>query len=295
MAMNGTIEMNKVHVKYKDTEALKDITCKLPFGKIYGLLGRNGAGKTTLLQLLGSFLQPTSGEIKVDGQVVFENEKVMPHITFVYEENFAEETERVKGMLEAVERYRPDFDREYAYELAEKFRLPLNKKIRDLSKGQQAAYRVTIGLANRSRITLFDEAYNGMDAPTRELFFKELLEDHARYPRTILFSTHHVSEVDHLFEEVIILHEGRLLIHAPIDQLLERGASVTGAAQTVDIFTNGMKVLHSETLGGTKQSMVYGQLTDEQLAEAKHLGLEIGHLSLQQLFIHLTGGAANEE
>lgn len=293
--MNCEIEMTKVSVMYKRVEALKDITLKLPFGKIYGLLGRNGAGKTTLLKLLASFMKPSSGDIVIGGKSIFENAEVMPLTTFVFDENVSEEeNERVKGMLQAAERYRPHFDRDYAEALTEKFQLPLNKKVKELSKGQQAAFRVTIGLANRSPITLFDEAYNGMDAPTRELFLKELLEDHERHPRTIIFSTHHVSEVDHLFEEVIILHEGRALLHAPIDQLLEKGASITGAAQTVDAFVAGMKVLHSESLGGTKQTMVYGALTNEQVAEARRKGLEVGHLSLQQLFIHLTGGAANE-
>lgn len=292
--MNYEIEMSNVHVRYGQVVALNDVTLKLAFGKIYGLIGRNGAGKTTLLKLLSSFMKPTSGRVSIGGEPVFENADIMPLTTFVFDENSAEESERVKNMLQAAERYRPHFDRDYAYALADKFRLPLDKKVKELSKGQQAAVRVTIGLANRSPITLFDEAYNGMDAPTRELFLKELLEDHERHPRTILFSTHYVSEVDHLFEEVIILHKGRVLLHAPIDQLLESGASITGAAQTVDAFVAGMNVLHSESLGGTKQSMVYGELSHEQVAEARRSGLEIGSLSLQQLFIHLTGGDEGE-
>lgn len=293
--MSYEIEMKQVHVAYQDTEALRDINLMLPYGKIYGLLGRNGAGKTTLLSLLGSFIKPTSGHIKMGGQDVFENPDVMPNITFVFEDHYAEETEKVKGMLEAAERYRPNFDRKYADYLVEKFRLPLDKPMKTLSKGQQAAVNVTIGLANRTPVTLFDEAYNGMDAPTRELFIEELLEDHARHPRTIIFSTHHVSEVDHLFEDVLILHRGRLLLHEPIDQLLERGASVTGAAADVDEYTAGMKVLHTKQLGGTKQSLIYGQLSDDQLMDARSRGLEIGNLSLQQVFIHLTGGVADDE
>lgn len=292
--MNYEIEMKNVHVRYKIVTALNDVTLKLPFGKIYGLIGRNGAGKTTLFKLLGSFMKPSSGLVTIGGENVFENAEVMPLTTFVMDESLWEAGERVKSMLQSAERYRPHFDRDYALALAEKFRLPLDKKAKELSKGQQAAVRVTIGLANRSPITMFDEAYNGMDAPTRELFFKELLEDHARHPRTILFSTHHVSEVEHLFEEVIILHQGRLLKHAPIDRLLESGVSVTGEAQTVDAFVAGMNVLHSETLGGTKQSMVYGELTSEQIADARRRRLEIGNLSLHQLLIHLTGGDASE-
>lgn len=293
--MNVEIKMNQVNVKYKNTHALQDVTLTLPYGKIYGLLGRNGAGKTTMLRLLSSYQRPTSGEVKLGGQHVFENAEMMPLVSLVFEENYAEETERVKGMLEAAERYRPNFDREYADYLVETFKLPLNKRMKDLSKGQQAAVNVTIGLANRTPITLFDEAYNGMDAPTRETFLKELLEDHARHPRTILFSTHHVSEVDYLFEEVIILHEGRVLLHESVDRLLERGVSITGAVQAVDEFISGMQVLQTERLGGMKKATVYGELMMEQLSEARKRGLEVGHISLQDLFIHLTGREDDEK
>lgn len=290
MRMNYNIELKQVSVNYGNSLALRDISLQLPYGKIYGLLGRNGAGKTTLLSLLGSFMEPTSGDITIGGKNVFDNAEVMPHVGFFYEADFREETETVEGLLQAAERYRPNFDRGYADQLASKFQLPLKKKMKQLSKGQQSATNVTLGLANRTPITIFDEAYLGMDAPTRELFYKELLEDHERHPRTIILSTHHVSEIEHLFEEVVILHEGSVMLSEAIDRLLERGVSITGGAEAVDQFVSGMKVLHSEQLGGVKQSMVYGDLSEQQLADAAQQGLEVGTISLQQLFIHLTEG-----
>ncbi|GAA5344932.1 ABC-2 type transport system ATP-binding protein [Planifilum fimeticola] len=286
--MNFDIEMNQVTVRYGNVEALKNISLKLPYGKLYGLLGRNGAGKTTLLSLLGSFLEPTVGTVRIGGMEVFDNEKVMPWVTFVYDSSNRDEHETVKGMLEAAERYRPTFDREYANYLVKRFQLPLDQLMKQLSKGQQAAVRVTVGLANRSPITILDEAYLGMDAPTRETFYKELLEDHSRNPRTVILSTHHVSEVEHLFEEVIILHQGSILLQETMDQVLECGVSVTGDARAVDGFIAGMQVLHTERLGGTKRAMVYGKLSEDQLLEAGRRGIEIGSVSLQHLFIHLT-------
>jgi len=115
-----------------------------------------------------------------------------------------------------------------------------------------------------------------------------LLEDQERHPRTIILSTHLVSEMDYLFEEVIILHKGKLLLQEPIDRLLERGVSVTGAAHAVDSLIGGMKTLNVRQLGGTKSAMVFGELSEEKRREAQRLGLEIGPVSLQDLFIHLT-------
>ena len=288
--MNYEIELDQVTLKYGRAKALDNITLKLDYGKIYGLLGRNGAGKTSLLSLIASFMEPTSGEVRIGGRKAFEDEEIMPLVGFIYVADYKEESDTVKGMLDSAERYRSLFDREYADYLTDRFQLPTTKKMKDLSKGQQSAVNVTIGLAGRMPITIFDEAYLGMDAPSREIFYKELLEDHERHPRTIILSTHHVSEVDYLFEDAIILHKGKTLLYEPIDILLERGASVTGAKQNVDSFVNGMKILHTEQLGGTKQAMVYGKIPAVKLHEAEKLGLEIGSVSLQQLFIHLTEG-----
>lgn len=282
------IDIQNITVKFDHHEALKDVHLHLEGDKIYGLLGRNGAGKTTLLSLLASFMEPTIGSIKINGEEPFENQNVMSQVTFVYENDYREETETVKGMLEAAERYRPNFDREFADELVKLFHLPLKKQMKKLSKGMQSAVNVTIGLANRSPITIFDEAYLGMDAPTREIFYKKLIEDHEKHPRMMILSTHLVSEMDYLFEQVVILNNGKILLNEPIDQLIERGSSITGGIHEVDEFVKNMKQLNSQQLGGTKSVMVFGEISEDKLREAGQKGLEVGPVSLQDLFIHLT-------
>lgn len=282
------IKFEHVTVKYGDNEALKDITVELKDGKIYGLIGRNGAGKTTLLSLLASFMEPASGKITVNGQEPFENAEIMSEINFIYEKDYKEESDNVKGLLEAAERYRPNFDKEFAHELVRRFNLPLDKPVKSLSRGMQSALNVTIGLASRTAITIFDEAYLGMDAPTREIFYKAVLEDYAKHPRTIILSTHLVSEMDYLFEEVVILHKGRILLKEPVEELLEKAVSFTGAKEKVDELTSDMRVLHTQELGGVKRAFIYGKLSEEKKAKARELGLEVESSSLQDLFIQLT-------
>ncbi|TFE00575.1 ATP-binding cassette domain-containing protein [Jeotgalibacillus salarius] len=286
--MTADILIDKVSVKYKNFHALDNVSLNLDREKIYGLIGRNGAGKTTLLSLLASFAEPDEGSIQVNGHPLFENAELMQQVTFVYEKDLKEESEKVKTYLNATAEYKPNFDAEYAMELVETFNLPLNKPVYKLSKGMQSVLNVVIGLASRSPITIFDEAYSGMDAPTREIFYQQLLEDHARHPRTIILSTHLVSEMDYLFEEAVILHKGKVLLHEPVDVVLEKGASVTGAAEVVDEFVSGMNQIHTQKLGGTKSVMVIDPLSEEQQARASQSGLEIGPVSLQDLFIHLT-------
>ena len=287
--MNLDVEFDRVSVTYGDVEAVRSVSFKLDGGKIYGLLGRNGAGKTSLLSVLASFRAPTSGTVKVDGANPFENARLMREISFLYNIDYKDETDSVKAAIDTVARYRPRFDTAYAIELARKFGLPLERQVKQLSKGMQSALNVTIGLASRSPVTILDEVYLGMDAPSRELFYQELLEDQERHPRTFILSTHLVSEMDYLFEEVVILHRGRFLLQDDYESLTSRGVSVTGPAPQVDSFVQGLNVLHTKQLGPTKSAMVYGELDDESRRAALRAGLELGPIPLQQLFTYLTG------
>ncbi|ANU11895.1 ABC transporter [Planococcus antarcticus DSM 14505] len=286
--MVAKIKLSNVTLKFGKFEALKDISLTLEAGKIHGLIGRNGAGKTTLLSLLAAFREPTQGQVEIDGEPVFENPEKMQQIAFIYEKNYADEYEKIPAMLEFSENYRPNYDKEYADYLLKRFKLPLDKPVYKLSKGMQSALNVVIGLASRTPITIFDEAYLGMDAPSREIFYQEVLADLAKHPRTFILSTHLVSEMDYLFDNVVIIDQGRLLLNEDYETISAQGASITGAADQVDAFVTGRKVLNEQKLGGTKSVMVFGTLDEQDQLTARQQGLEIGPVSLQDLFIHLT-------
>ena len=286
--MTLTVEATNLSLTYGNHHALKNITFRLSEKKVYGLLGRNGAGKTSLLSILASFREQTTGSLTIDGEAPFENPRIMQQVAFIYNKDYKDESDNVKEMLEDVGRYRPHFDKEYAQHLIQKFNLPLNKKVKEFSKGMQSALNVTIGLACRAPITIFDEAYLGMDAPTREIFYQELLEDQANHPRIMMISTHLVSEMDYLFDEVLILHKGSIVVQEEYESLITKGVSITGAANEVDDFVQSMQLLNVQQLGNTKSVMVYGELTEAERKNAQLRGLEVGPISLQDLFIHLT-------
>ena len=305
MNNNYIIEAKNLSVTYKnllptrdDHQALKDISFTLESGKIYGLIGRNGAGKTSLLSILASFRKASHGDILIDGIPLFDNGEFMQHIQFIYQKEFnsddAETYPRVLKYIKKETAYRPNFDLSYAEELIKKFELPTNKRPHKLSKGQQSVLSVIIGLASRCPITIFDEAYLGMDAPTRDLFYKEVLKDQERHPRTIIMSTHLVSEMEYLFDEVIMIHKGELLKKGAYDEIVSAGISVTGTSEAVDVFAQGKKILNTETLGGFKKITIFGNISDSEHLMGQDLDLTFASITLQDLFIHMTGGTSNE-
>src|SRR5690606_18220038 len=129
-----------------------------------------------------------------------------------------------------------------------------------LSKGKQSAFNVVVGLASRAPITIFDEVYLGMDAPSRDLFYKELLKDQEKHPRIIIMSTHLVSEMEYLFDEVIIIDQGKLLLQGTYDEVVSRGVTVIGHRDNVNEFTKNKHVINEEQLGDTKSATIFGEL-----------------------------------
>ncbi|MBY7141805.1 ATP-binding cassette domain-containing protein [Virgibacillus sp. NKC19-3] len=260
---------------------------RVEYGCLY-LHSSNGAGKTSLLSILGSFRQASSGSITINGETPFEHAGIMQQVALMYDKDYGDESENVKSMFQQIERYRPHFDMEYAEYLIEQFKLDKKKAIKKFSKGMQSAVNAIIGLASRAPITIFDEVYLGMDAPSRDIFYQALLNDQEKHPRIIILSTHLVSEMDYLFDEVMILNNGEMMLQEEYNSLVAKGASITGKSELVDDFVQSKTLLHEQQLGDTKSVMVYGELHDQERKTAMDKGLETGPISLHELFIHLT-------
>ncbi|SEQ99511.1 ABC transporter ATP-binding protein [Lentzea albida] len=282
------VEVQGLTVRYGDVTAIDDMSFTLSGNKIYGLLGRNGAGKTSLMSALAGYRKP-SGTVQLDGVPVFENAAAMRRVCLVrHSADAADKGDKVSHVLEYGAAWRDTWDNDYALELTELFKIGLRTKVGELSLGQRSALGVVIGLASRSPLTMLDESHLGMDTPTRYAFYDTLLHDFMAHPRTIMISTHLIEELSSLLEEVVIVDAGRLVLQEEADVLRSRGTEVTGNASDVDEFTAGMTVLGEKSLGRTKAAMVYGALEDDQLIRARGLGLELGPIALQDLFVHLT-------
>jgi ABC-2 type transport system ATP-binding protein len=287
--MTPDIELKDLELRYGAVTALDDLTFRLTGGRIYGLLGRNGSGKTSLLSVLAGFRKASGGTVLVDGQPVFENPRVTRRVCLIRETgDTGDKDEKVADALYAASHLRPGWDGDYADSLIDRFQLPRRTKLGELSLGQRSALGMTFGLASRAPVTLFDESHLGMDAPSRAAFHDELLADFMARPRTIVVSTHLIDELSPLFEEVVIIDAGRLVLREETEALRARGADVTGPAEAVDRFVAGRTVLRERQLGRTKSAMVYGGLDERHRRQARDAGLDLGPVALQDLFVHLT-------
>ncbi|SHG79167.1 ABC transporter ATP-binding protein [Ornithinibacillus halophilus] len=279
------IEVKNLAKKYGNNEALKGISFTLEEPKIYGLLGRNGAGKTTFMEILAGQILASSGEIKIDGEHPFDNQRLTESICLIKEgDNFKKDL-KVKNVLKIASYFYPNWDGQLAEELTREYNLNMNAKVKSLSKGMGSALGIIVGLASKAPITVFDEPYIGLDAAARKKFYEILLEEYENEKRTIIFSTHLIDEVSLLFEEVLILQEGSLIMQEDADMLRNNTCAVSGPADKVEAFIKGKKVIESKKLAGMMTAYVYG--TSE---EAREFGLEVEGIPIQDLMIYLTEG-----
>jgi ABC-2 type transport system ATP-binding protein len=294
--MTPAVSVTGLTRRYPGEVALDDVHLSIGSQTITGLLGRNGAGKTTLLRILAGQEFPSSGSVRVFGSPPAENAPVLRRLVLVREDQaypeFGYPDFKVCHALRAASLSYPNWDEGLAFSLLEDFGLRANKPVKTLSRGRRSALGVTIGLAARAELTLFDEPYAGLDAVARQIFYERLLAAYADFPRTVVLSTHLIDEAAALFENVVVIDRGRVVLDTTADGLRGMVTTVSGPVLAVDSFTHGHPVWERRGLGAQASVVMVGQMSGEDRERARSLGLDLTPLSLQQLVVHAAGGAA---
>jgi len=291
--MTAVIEVSHLSKHFKGVRAVDDVSFTVEENAIHGLLGRNGAGKTTLMQLITAQDFATSGDIRVFGESPVENAHVLQNLCFIKESQKYPDEFQPKHVFASAPWFFPQWDAAFAARLIDDFRVPLNRRIKKLSRGQLSSIGVIVGLASRAPLTFFDEPYLGLDAVARQIFYDRLLEDYGEHPRTIVLSTHLIDEVSNLLERVLVIDEGRIIVDEEAESLRGSATTVVGTRSAVDAFVAHREVLHRDHLGGLA-SVTIGRLDQAGRVEAAEAGLELSSVSLQQLIIQKTNVSHTE-
>ena len=292
--MNPVIEVMNLTKRYRDVVAVDDVSFTIEKDTIYGLLGRNGAGKTTVMSILTAQNFATAGTVRVFGEKPYENARVLSRMCFVRESQKYPDDAKPTHAFRSARLFFPHWDDALAKRLIADFQLPVDRRIKKLSRGQLSAVGVIIGLASRAEITFFDEPYLGLDAVARQIFYDRLLQDYAEHPRTVILSSHLIDEVSNLIERVLVIDRGRILMDETTDAVRDRASTIVGDSAAVEGFIGRREVIHRESLGRVSAVTVLGTLSAEDRSRLGALGLEVAPVSLQQLIVRLTRHAGGD-
>ena len=276
------IELKHVSKSFGGVHALSDVSLSFGGGKVYGLLGPNGAGKTTLLNIITNRLYADSGEVLIDGEAAPGRDRALGKVYMMAEQNLFPDSMKVKGALKITADFIPSFDLELAMELAQKFGLPMNKKVKALSTGYSSILRLVLALSAGTPYVIFDEPVLGLDAQHRDMFYRLLMEHCGGGEQTVIISTHLIQEAAPLIEHAVIIKDGKILRNAPAEELKGAAHTVTGPAGLVDGYIAGRRVLNTTSIGGLKTACVEGE-PDARVPA----GLEVSPMGLQDYFISL--------
>ena len=238
-----SIVINQVSKNFGPVQALHNVSLTLEEGKIYGLLGRNGAGKSTLLNILTDRIFPNGGSVTLDGEPVHNNDRALSKMYLMSEPSCYPDSMKVKDAFRWTKQFYPDFDTDFAWNLAGAFELNVGAKVSKLSTGYTSIFKLIVALSVNVPYVLLDEPVLGLDANHRELFYKTLLARYTEHPFTVVISTHLIEEVASLVEDVVIIHRGQVLKNGPCEGLLRQGYTVSGPRSLVETYIQGKRLL----------------------------------------------------
>ena len=200
--MTQLLQLHHVTKKYKKHVAIDDITLNLPTGKIIGLLGPNGSGKTTLIKLINGLLQPTTGDIVIDGyRPSVETKKI---VSYLPDTSYLRENMKIKDTLT----------------LLDDLGLNPNEQLKNLSKGNKEKVQLILVMSRQAKLYILDEPIGGVDPAAREYILRTIINNY-REDASVIISTHLIAEIEPILDEIVFLKEGKVILQGNTDDIRE--------------------------------------------------------------------------
>ena len=210
------LEVNNITKSYGANRVLDDVTFSIPKGKIVGLLGPNGSGKTTLIKLINDLLKEDSGSIKVEGlDLGVETKKL---ISYLPDKNYLNNNMTVLELLNYFKDFYEDFRIDKAKELIGKLGLDLNQKLKTMSKGTKEKVQLILVMSRKAKLYILDEPIGGIDPAARDYIINTILTNFSN-DASLLISTHLISDLEKVLDEVIFLKNGKVVRSGSTDEI----------------------------------------------------------------------------
>lgn len=295
---SNAIEIEDMTHRYGRRPAVEGLTLKVPEGSVHGLLGENGAGKTTTIQAMLGLIRPTSGRLRVLGlDPTRDGLGVRRCVGYVPEQPVFYDWMTVEEIGWFASGFHPeDRDRGHRYqaryrELAAGFELVPGRKIKQLSKGMRAKVALSLALASDPRLLILDEPTSGLDIQVRREFLESMV-DRAAEGRTVLLSSHQIAEVERVASHVSLIHQGRLVLNASLEELRQEVRVLTMESPqvgAVESMLSGQRVEVVDEERFDRQIRWLARSGDprawEQLRGQSMGGVEMRPASLEEIYL----------
>lgn len=293
------IEVINVTKRFDRFTALDQVTMHVKKGVIYGLVGPNGAGKSTIIRHITGAYRQDAGEIRVDGQIVYENAAAKANIAYIPDDIFYFNQSNLKDMVRFYKEMYASFDSDLFERLQDCFpSINRRRAIRRLSKGMQKQAAFWLAICCRPKLLILDEPVDGLDPVMRRQIWSLLMSDVAEHGTTVLVSSHNLRELEDVCDHVGIMHHGKIIMEKSLDDLQGGVSKVQMAfeSEELPVLPDGMEILHRSKAGRVHTLIIRGEqsVIRAQIASLKPILFDILPLTLEEIFIYELGGAEYE-
>ena len=281
---------------FEEIRALDRLTLTVPENAVYGLVGPNGAGKSTLIRHLTGIYRQDAGELRINGEPVYENPAVKAKIASIPDEIPYWSQATIEDMMRFYASVYPHFDRQYYEQLGRVFDLDEKRMMRKLSKGQQKLAAFRFALAQRPEILVLDEPLDGLDPVNRRTVWGMILGNVAERGTTVLVSSHNLRELEDVCDQVGIMNRGRMLLERSLSELQENMVKIQLVLPDGTELPGDLELLHEGRTGRLRQLILRGSAEDlsAKLADCEPLFMDVLPLTLEEIFIYELGGMEHE-
>ena len=222
--MGRILECHNLTKRFGGLTALDDVNLALDSGRIVGLLGPNGSGKTTMLKIANGLLQPTSGEIVLNG--LKPGPETKSFVSYLPDAKYLMDWMKVKDLLAMFGDFYQDFNILKAEDMLRRLNVPLDATLKTLSKGTKEKVQLILAMSREAKIYFLDEPIGGVDPAARDYIIETIINNYSE-DALVVISTHLISDVERILDEAILINNGRIMAHRTVDDIRENeGKSV---------------------------------------------------------------------
>jgi len=284
------IKAENITKKFEKFHAISNLSCEIPKGCVYGLIGANGAGKSTFLRLVTGVYKADAGRITLDGKEIYENPDAKKRMFFVPDELYFLPSASMNRMADLYQSVYNTFDRQRFTELTNILKLDPKVSTNTFSKGMRRQAATILALCCKPEYIFFDETFDGLDPIARNLVRNLIAEHVIEQETTVIITSHSLRELEDTCDQLALLYQGGIVFEADV-QNLKTSLFKVQVAFSVDydkeIFA-GLDLLNYNQKGSVANFIVRGdkQKTREFLEEKSPILLDILPLSLEEVFVH---------
>ncbi|MDB1953645.1 ABC transporter ATP-binding protein [Clostridium tertium] len=293
------IELKNYSLNYGDSKILDNISFSLDRGKILGIVGPSGVGKTSLIRGIVGIYKGTSGSLIFDGEDVYDNPEAKRKIAFVPDEHSSFYLITLKEILNYYKSIYSNFDEDKFYKINKIFKIPLNKRFLQLSKGMKMRVNLMIAFSLNCELLVLDEPTSGLDPILKEKVLKIIMNEVYSKEKSVIISSHNLGELERICDEILILNDGKIEYHNSLENI-KRNIRKIQVAFDMPVYEEDLNIdgIFSISQVGRVFTIItesYDDALKEKLNKFNPLFIEEIDLSLEEVFIHRLEGECDYE